>query len=103
MKKIICFFFLSVFLSACTSIVPYYKPTIQQGNIVTPKQMASLKKGMSEKEVIALLGDPVLKPVFDRYELVYMYTNEPNREPRTEAKLILSFDQNYQLKSWSRS
>ena len=85
-------------LTACTKIVPYYKPDIQQGNVLTTAQLQQLKPGMSKAQVIELLGNPVLNNSLNDTQLIYLYTNQPNRQPYVEHKLILSFA-NQQLRS----
>lgn len=47
-----------------------YKPDIQQGNFITQEMVAQLKEGMTQDQVIFLLGTPLLKDVFhaDRWD-----------------------------------
>ena len=78
-------------LSSCTRLIPYYKPDIQQGNIITQTQVNQLKKGMTEKQVIAILGTPVAEKTFHNNQLIYINTNKPNRGPYTAKRLILQF------------
>jgi len=85
---------LLISLSSCTKIVPYYKPDIQQGNIITQTQVNKLKKGMSQKQVIAVLGTPIVKHAFYNNQLIYVNTNKPNRGKYTEERLILQFKHN---------
>ena len=94
MRKIIIissFIILIIGLSSCTRIVPYYKPDIQQGNIITQVQVNKLKKGMSQKQVIALLGKPIVENAFYTDQLIYVNTNLPNRGKFTEERLVLHF------------
>jgi outer membrane protein assembly factor BamE len=47
-----------------------YKPDIQQGNFITQEMVAQLKEGMTQDQVIFLLGTPLLNDVFhaDRWD-----------------------------------
>lgn len=57
-KFLSCIFGL-VLVSGCV-----YKMDIQQGNEVTPEQASALELGMSESEVRAILGTPLLLDPF---------------------------------------
>ena len=78
-------------LNSCTKIVPYYKPDIQQGNIITQTEVNKLKKGMTQNEVIAILGTPIVENSFYTNQLIYVNTNLPNRGKYTEKRLRLEF------------
>ncbi len=82
---------LLITLASCTKIVPYYKPDIQQGNMITQTDVNKLKKGMDQKQVIAILGTPVVENAFFTNQLIYVNTNLPNRGQYTEKRLILNF------------
>jgi outer membrane protein assembly factor BamE len=99
MRNICSLILITFLLTACTDMIPYYKPEIQQGNIITQSQVNQLKLGMTRTQVIHLLGEPVVKNSFKDDELAYIYTDEPNLEPRAESKLILYFNSNNKLVS----
>lgn len=50
-----------------------YRPDIQQGNFVSQEMVAQLKEGMTEDQVIFLLGTPLLNDVFhaDRWDYAF--------------------------------
>lgn len=50
-----------------------YRPTVQQGNIVTQQQINQLEPGMTKRQVRFLLGSPMLDDVFhvDRWDYAY--------------------------------
>ncbi|NLW06255.1 MAG: outer membrane protein assembly factor BamE [Pseudomonadaceae bacterium] len=50
---------LSTFLSGCSWFSPY-KQGIQQGNILDEKAVEQLKIGMSQEQVLYILGSPLL-------------------------------------------
>jgi outer membrane protein assembly factor BamE len=82
-----------VSLTACISWVPYRRPDIQQGNIITQAEVNQLKLGMTKTQVIGVLGTPVVQNGFVDNELVYMYTNQINGGKITKTRLILNFKQ----------
>lgn len=50
-----------VFLSGCQRVPFSYAPEIQQGNVITADMVAELQSGMSEREVLFVMGSPVLR------------------------------------------
>jgi outer membrane protein assembly factor BamE len=75
-----------------------YHPDIQQGNNLTAKQVSQLKLGMSQAEVVNLLGTPILNDVFNSQRLVYIYTMLPNGGEFLKKKMILYFKHNKLVK-----
>ena len=51
-----------------------YRPTIQQGNVVTQEQIDALKPGMSRSQVRFIMGTPMLVDVFHQDRWDYTYT-----------------------------
>lgn len=58
-------------LSACS----IYKLSMRQGNVITQKEMSTLKQGMSRKQVEATLGTPLIQDPFEtnRWDYVFYY------------------------------
>jgi outer membrane protein assembly factor BamE len=83
------FILLAVLLASCTSIVPYYKADIQQGNVLPAAKIAKLKPGMTRIEITNLLGDAVLQNSLDSQQLQYIYTDKPNQGKYVEKRLLL--------------
>lgn len=100
MRKLLIVVFCITILgfSACTKIVPYYKPEIQQGNQITQAQVGKLRHGMTQQDVIKILGNPVVQPGFNRNQLVYINTIKSSDKPTSEQRLVLNF-KNDQLAS----
>lgn len=73
-------------LSGCV-----YRPTIQQGNILSEADLHSVRQGMSQTDVINRLGNPVLRNVYADGQLVYIYTLQPNRSRRKMRQLLVTF------------
>lgn len=64
-----------------------YKVEVSQGNAVTDKQLASLKKGMEEAKVLYLLGAPVLRKIDKENNNIYVYSLVYKEEVK-ELKII---------------
>lgn len=73
-----------------------YRPTIQQGNVITQEQVNQLKPGMSRRQVRFVLGSPTLRDVFhdDRWD--YPYTEGVGSTP-DQRKYLTVFFENDQL------
>lgn len=75
--------------SGCSLI---HRVDINQGNIVTQEMVNQLRPGMNRRQVTYLLGTPLLTDPFHDNEWDYIYSIEPNGEPREERKLTLTFE-----------
>ena len=73
-------------LSACA-----YRPTIQQGNILSEADLHAVNRGMGLRAVVQTLGNPVLSNIYPDGRLVYIYTLQPNREQMKKRQLIVTF------------
>ena len=69
-----------------------YKPTIQQGNIVSQDAMNELRPGMTKRQVRFVLGTPMLIDVFhdDRWD--YVYTIGVGSTPEDVQRVYLVFE-----------
>ena len=65
---------LSLGLSGCWFV---YKPDIKQGNILTTRQVAQIRPGMTKEQIIAIFGNPILMNVFADNQMIYVYTIQP--------------------------
>ena len=92
MKKIIFVLIIGLFISAC-SIFQVHKVDVEQGNIITPANLAKLRIGMSETQVKEVMGTPVLINVFSLNRLNYVYTFRKGREQMRETRVVLIFSQ----------
>ena len=90
MRKFILLLMLSGFLVGCHM----YRPDIQQGNVIAPKQAAQLRIGMQKETVQRFLGKPILVNTFARNRLNYIYTYQHGNSPIAEQQLILTFKNN---------
>jgi outer membrane protein assembly factor BamE len=90
MRKLI----LLLIFSGCLVGCHMYRPDVQQGNVVTPKQANQLRLGMSQTTVKMFLGDPLLINTFTNNRLNYVYTYKHKNLPMTERQVILTFRKN---------
>lgn len=73
MKKLTILVLLGLFLSSC-SLFHIRKMDIVQGNVITNEDLSQLHRGMSEDQVKAIMGEPVLVNIFDSNRIEYIYT-----------------------------
>lgn len=80
-------------LSGC-GFALVHKIDIQQGNVVTPEQVAQLKKGMTKAEVRQLLGTPLLTDVFhgERWDYYFSLMRRGRLEERTGLAVMFEND-----------
>ncbi len=65
---------------------------IQQGNKIKPENFALLKQGMSRKQVVFVLGSPLLKDPFHQDRWDYVYYLKPGNQPVKQSRVTLYFD-----------
>jgi outer membrane protein assembly factor BamE len=81
---------LTLLASGC-SLVPIYRPTIEQGNVISQESVAQLKPGMTRDQVIYLLGSPVLTSNFNTDRWDYVYTLKPSTGIFEQKRVTLYF------------
>jgi outer membrane protein assembly factor BamE len=70
-----------------------YRPTIQQGNILDLDQIDKLKPGMSKRQVIFVMGTPLLEDPFHKNRWDYIHTVKPGSgSGMTIQRVTLYFD-----------
>ncbi|QLH42643.1 MAG: outer membrane protein assembly factor BamE [Coxiellaceae bacterium] len=80
-----------IILTGCTNILKPYQPPIQQGNILTADMVQKIKPGLNKREVLNILGNPVLTDPFDENTWIYVYTLKPSHGKYQEKKLLITF------------
>ena len=70
-----------------------HKISIQQGNLLSEKQVSRIEVGMSEAEVRALIGAPVSKSPFHTDRWDYAYTKGPSGYAIPARRITLTFDE----------
>lgn len=95
-KKILNVACLAAIVLALVScgIFRVYRQNIQQGNVITPKQLKSIHHGMSRQQVINKLGYPLLSNIYYPNQLIYLYSYQPAYDKLTNQYLILFFRNN---------
>ena len=78
MQKIIIYFVLSLAVAGCA-----HKLDVQQGNILTRAELAKLEEGMTKRQVLFLLGSPLVTDPFHQQRWDYYYSFKPGGEEIT--------------------
>ena len=58
-------------VSGCVSL---YKPEVQQGNVISAEMLETLKIGMTKRQVVFLLGTPLIADPFHPERWDYFYS-----------------------------
>jgi outer membrane protein assembly factor BamE len=94
------FFYLSLLTSllliSCSSVLNnlpgVYTIPIQQGNIIEQSMIDQLRPGMTKRQVLYIMGSPMLDDVLHKNRCDYMYSNHPSGEDRIQHQISLFFD-----------
>jgi outer membrane protein assembly factor BamE len=85
-------------LTSCTTVLNnlpgVYKIPIQQGNIIDQKMIDQIRPNMTERQVMYILGSPMLVDTFHQKRWDYLYSNQPSGEDRQQKKVSILFDEN---------
>ncbi len=65
---------LAVLLTASCALPSIHRVTVQQGNVITQEMVDQLKPGMTREQVAFVMGQPVVRNVFDDTRWDYVYT-----------------------------
>ncbi|VAX13330.1 hypothetical protein MNBD_GAMMA24-2067 [hydrothermal vent metagenome] len=74
-------------LMACS----IYKIDVQQGNTLDPDQVKQLKLGMSTRQVLFILGSPMLRDPFHPKRWDYPFTFKPGGKKMFKEHLTVFF------------
>jgi outer membrane protein assembly factor BamE len=69
-----------------------YRPTIQQGNIVSQDAVNQLQPGMTSRQVRFVLGTPMLEDTFHQNRSDYVYTIGVGSRPEEITRTTLVFE-----------
>ncbi|HLP99471.1 MAG TPA: outer membrane protein assembly factor BamE [Sideroxyarcus sp.] len=89
---------LSALLAACSNFSDYlptftpYKVEIRQGNLITQDMRAKLKPGMTQAQVKAALGAPLINDAYHANRWDYLYSLEQKGEVVENQRLTLYFE-----------
>lgn len=95
MHRLITIISLLTFLSACSTLavdVPLvYKIDIDQGNVINQEMVNQLRPNMTKRQVIYVLGSPLMVDPFSSDRWDYIYSVQPGGEDRLQDHLALFF------------
>lgn len=83
-------------LSGC-AFPGVFKLNVQQGNIVTQDMLDKLQPGMTERQVIFVMGNPVLRNPYESTRWDYLYTLEERDTITHSYRISIFFDDNGRL------
>lgn len=86
--RLVLLLMLSTLLGACVSL---YRPEVQQGNVISAEMLASLKIGMSKRQVIFLLGTPLITDPFHEARWDYFYSVSRKGAKPARRHLVVHF------------
>ena len=85
-KYVIAIVILFSTLASGCSHLPVYRPDRQQGNILDQKKVDQLHTGMTTKQVVYIMGTPMLEQSVDPGRVDYVYTFKPGGKPSPNLK-----------------
>jgi outer membrane protein assembly factor BamE len=84
-------------LSACANILNnlpgVYRPDIEQGNIINQDMIDQLRPKMTQRQVLYIMGSPMLVDAFHQTRWDYIYSEQPGGEPRRQKRISLFFNE----------
>jgi outer membrane protein assembly factor BamE len=84
-------------ISACGSVTSLdfpgvYKIGIPQGNIITQEMVDQLRPGMTKRQVIFVMGTPLVRDPFHQDRWDYIYSFQPGGGERGQERLTVFFE-----------
>jgi len=84
-----------LFLTACSTVLNnlpgIYKLDIEQGNIVDQSMVDQLRPNMTKRQVLYIMGSPMLSDSFHESRWDYLYSKAPGGEDREQKRITLYF------------
>jgi len=88
-------FVTSLSLLSCSTVLNHlpgvYRLEVQQGNIVDQPMVDQLRPNMSKRQVLYIMGSPMVVDVFHQNRWDYIYSDQPSGEDRVQKKISLFF------------
>jgi outer membrane protein assembly factor BamE len=88
---------ISPLLVSCTTILEnfpgVYRIDINQGNIIDQAMIDQLRPNMTERQVLYILGSPMLVDTFRQKRWDYLYSSQPGGEDRQQKKVSILFNE----------
>jgi outer membrane protein assembly factor BamE len=89
-------------LTGCATMLDHlpgvYALDIQQGNIIEQSMIDQLHPGMNTRQVLYILGSPMLIDQFHPNRWDYIYYNKVNHEDKVQKRVTLFFDKDQLVK-----
>ena len=86
----------AVFLGACSipsiQFPGVYKVPVQQGNIITQDMIDQLRPGMTRRQVIFVMGSPMVRDPFHQDRWDYVYNYQPGGGIRGQEMVTIYFE-----------
>ena len=86
----------SLALASCSTILNnlpgVYTLEIQQGNIIDQAMIDQLRPNMNKRQVLYIMGSPMLDDVFHKNRWDYVYSDQPSGEDRVQKQVSLFFE-----------
>lgn len=86
----------SLTLVSCSTILNnlpgVYTLEIQQGNIIDQSMIDQIRPGMNKRQVLYIMGSPMLDDVFHKNRWDYLYSAQPEGEDRVQKQISLFFE-----------
>ncbi len=92
-------------LAACNNVGSMdfpgvYKISIAQGNIITQEMIDQLRPGMTKRQVIFVMGTPLVRDPYHQDRWDYVYNFQPGGGERGQERISVLFEED-QLISFS--
>ena len=86
----------SLLLSACANIGSMdfpgvYKIGLPQGNIITQEMIDQLRPGMTKRQVVFVMGTPLVRDPFNQDRWDYIYSFQPGGGERGQERVSVNF------------
>ncbi|WP_354624263.1 outer membrane protein assembly factor BamE [Psychromonas sp. MME2] len=93
-KNIITCFFLLFSLTGCTYVYNtfVYQIDVTQGNYIDDEKLAQVELGMTQEQIIFLLGSPMLVDQFDSSKWYYIRYIKPGGEDIQQEQVVFTFN-----------
>ena len=83
-------------LTGCETIMSnlpgVYTIDIQQGNMIDQSMIDQLRPNMTKRQVLYIMGSPMLADTFHEKRWDYLYANQPGGEARAQKRVSLFFN-----------
>ena len=98
-RRLLVLLLASAVLAACTmpkmpkfKIPRVHKITVQQGNVITQEMVDQLKPGMTREQVAFIMGEPVVRNIFNQDRWDYIYTIKVPGRFENEQRFTVFFE-----------